>query len=44
MVEATSLRVDGDFTFGQGVRVVGDVSLEARSAQRVEAGTVLEDA
>jgi UTP--glucose-1-phosphate uridylyltransferase len=42
--EATSLRVDGDFTFGHGVRVVGEVSLQSRSAQRVEAGTVLEDA
>ena len=43
MVEATSLRVEGDFTFGQGVRVVGDVELESRSAQRVDAGTVLGD-
>jgi UTP--glucose-1-phosphate uridylyltransferase len=43
MKEATSLRVDGDFTFGQGVRVVGDVTLASRGAQRVEAGTVLTD-
>lgn len=43
MKEATSLRVDGDFTFGRGVRVVGEVSLEAASAQRVAPGTVLAD-
>ena len=39
--EATSLTVDGDWTFGHGVRVVGEVELEANSAQRVAAGTVL---
>jgi UTP--glucose-1-phosphate uridylyltransferase len=39
--KAASLRVDGDFTFGHGVQVVGDVALEARSAQRVAADTVL---
>ena len=40
--EATSLRVGGDWTFGHGVRVRGDVSLEAQpSAQRVEPGEVL---
>jgi UTP--glucose-1-phosphate uridylyltransferase len=43
MKEATALRVAGDFTFGRGVRVVGEVSLEADSAQRVEPGTVLAD-
>jgi UTP--glucose-1-phosphate uridylyltransferase len=43
MKEATSLQVDGDFTFGRGVRVVGDVCLEADSAQRVAPGTVLAD-
>jgi UTP--glucose-1-phosphate uridylyltransferase len=43
MKEATALRVEGDWTFGPGVRVVGEVSLEADSAQRVEAGTVLDD-
>ncbi|MGZ6746047.1 MAG: UTP--glucose-1-phosphate uridylyltransferase, partial [Nocardioides sp.] len=41
MRKATALRVDGDFTFGRGVQVVGDVALEAGSAQRVEADTVL---
>ena len=43
MKEATSFRVEGDFTFGPGVRVVGEVALESRSAQRVDAGTVLKD-
>jgi UTP--glucose-1-phosphate uridylyltransferase len=43
MKEAKSLVVDGDWTFGQGVRVVGKVALEASSAQRVAPGTVLED-
>ena len=41
--EATRLTVDGDWTFGRGVRVVGEVDLEATAAQRVEAGTVLSD-
>ncbi len=41
MKHATSLRVDGDFTFARGVQVVGEVSLEAASAQRVAADTVL---
>ena len=31
--------VDGDFTFGRGVTVVGDVELESASAQRVAPGT-----
>jgi UTP--glucose-1-phosphate uridylyltransferase len=39
--EADSLKIDGDFTFGRGVRVVGDVELESPSAQRVAPGTVL---
>jgi UTP--glucose-1-phosphate uridylyltransferase len=39
--QATSLRIEGDWTFGHGVQVVGDVELEAPSAQRVGAGTVL---
>jgi len=43
MKEATSFRIDGDFTFGPGVRVVGEVALESGSAQRVDAGTVLKD-
>ena len=36
--EATSLKVEGDFTFGPGVAVVGDVSLDSPSAQRIPAG------
>ncbi len=39
--EATSLTVEGDWTFGRGVRVVGEVELEATSAQRVDSDTVL---
>ncbi len=41
MKKATSLRVQGDWTFGPGVQVVGEVVLEASSAQRVPANTVL---
>jgi UTP--glucose-1-phosphate uridylyltransferase len=41
MKKATSLKVEGDWTFGPGVQVVGDVELDATSAQRVEPGTVL---
>ncbi len=41
--KATSLRVEGDWTFGHGVQVVGDVELSALSAQRVPADTVLTD-
>jgi UTP--glucose-1-phosphate uridylyltransferase len=40
--KATSLKVDGDFTFGRGVEVIGDVELEAQSAKRIAAGTVLD--
>jgi UTP--glucose-1-phosphate uridylyltransferase len=43
MKKASSLRVEGDWTFARGVQVVGDVALEARSAQRVAADTVLAD-
>ncbi len=39
--KATSLKVAGDWTFGRGVEVVGDVELSALSAQRVPADTVL---
>jgi UTP--glucose-1-phosphate uridylyltransferase len=39
---ASALRIDGDWTFGRGVRVVGEVALKDKaSAQRVEAGAVL---
>jgi UTP--glucose-1-phosphate uridylyltransferase len=43
MKKASSLRVEGDWTFAHGVQVVGDVALEAESAQRVDADTVLSD-
>ncbi|MBF4766648.1 UTP--glucose-1-phosphate uridylyltransferase [Nocardioides agariphilus] len=39
---ARSLKVEGDFTFGRGVEVVGDVELEADTAKRIAAGTVLD--
>ena len=38
-----SLRVEGDWTFGHGVQVIGDVELEATSAQRVGPGAVLSE-
>ncbi len=41
LVHATSLKVLGDWTFGSGVTVTGDVELEATSAQRVAPGTAL---
>lgn len=42
--EATSVRVQGDWTFEADVRVVGDVELSStKAAQRVRAGTVLGD-
>ena len=41
--KATSLTVHGDWTFGRGVQVLGDVDLDAPTAQRVAAGTVLSD-
>jgi UTP--glucose-1-phosphate uridylyltransferase len=41
--KATALKVAGDFTFGKGVQVIGDVELAASSAQRIEPGTVLAD-
>jgi UTP--glucose-1-phosphate uridylyltransferase len=43
MRKATALRVEGDWTFGKGVEVIGEVSLDASSAQRVDAGAVLSD-
>lgn len=39
--KATSLTVEGDWTFGPGIKVVGEVELSATSAQRVPASTVL---
>jgi UTP--glucose-1-phosphate uridylyltransferase len=42
--EASSFEVEGDWTFGSGVKVVGEVSLEQPTgAQRVAPGTVLSD-
>jgi UTP--glucose-1-phosphate uridylyltransferase len=41
MRKASSLKVAGDWTFGHGVQVVGDVELAAKSAQRVDDDTVL---
>jgi len=41
MRKATSLTVDGDFTFGAHVQVVGDVELSTSSAKRVPPDTVL---
>ncbi|GAB2772799.1 UTP--glucose-1-phosphate uridylyltransferase [Nocardioides salsibiostraticola] len=38
---AQSLKVLGDWTFGSGVKVTGEVDLDATSAQRVAADTVL---
>jgi len=43
MRKASSLRISGDWTFGQGVEIIGNVSLEAPRAQRVPAATVLND-
>ena len=39
--KATSLTVDGDWSFGHGVQVIGEVKLQANAAKRVEAETVL---
>ena len=39
--KATSLTIDGDWTFGRGVQVVGAVELAARGAQRVDEESVL---
>lgn len=38
--EATSLRIKGDWTFGAGVQIHGDVNLSEKCAQRVAAETV----
>jgi UTP--glucose-1-phosphate uridylyltransferase len=40
--KASSLKVDGDFTFGHGVKIVGDVELESDAAKRIPADTVLD--
>jgi len=41
MRKAQSLKVAGDWTFGHGVQVVGEVDLDATSAQRIPADAVL---
>jgi UTP--glucose-1-phosphate uridylyltransferase len=41
MQKATSLRIEGDWTFGPGVQIVGDVELDGSSAERVPANAVL---
>jgi UTP--glucose-1-phosphate uridylyltransferase len=41
MRKASSLTVDGDFTFGSHVEVVGDVTLSTEAAERIPADTVL---
>ena len=41
MAKASSLTIDGDWTFGHGVEIVGEVALDADTAQRVPAGEVL---
>ena len=39
--KATSLTVEGDVTFGHGVQVIGEVTLEGGAGKRVDAGAVL---
>ncbi|GAA3671584.1 UTP--glucose-1-phosphate uridylyltransferase [Nocardioides ginsengisoli] len=41
LAKAASLKVDGDWTFGHGVQVVGAVELASKGAQRVAPGEVL---
>ena len=41
MRRAQSLRIEGDWTFGAAVQIVGDVELDASSAQRIPAESVL---
>ncbi|WP_406030261.1 UTP--glucose-1-phosphate uridylyltransferase [Nocardioides sp. NBC_00163] len=41
--KAASLTVNGDWTFGKGVQVVGAVSLDGADAERVAPATVLSD-
>lgn len=44
LAAASSLKVTGDITFGEGVKVVGDVTIEAERPMRVPDGSVLEGA
>ncbi|MCD6640522.1 MAG: UTP--glucose-1-phosphate uridylyltransferase, partial [Nocardioides sp.] len=40
--DATSLEIAGDWTFGHGVTVRGDVALKSNSAKRISEGAVLD--
>ncbi len=42
LAKATALRVQGDWTFGAGVQVLGDVTLAADGIDQVAPGTVLD--
>ncbi|MGZ6734750.1 MAG: UTP--glucose-1-phosphate uridylyltransferase [Nocardioides sp.] len=42
LAKATALRVQGDWTFGAGVQVLGDVTLAADGTDQVAPGTVLD--
>ncbi|HWJ66518.1 MAG TPA: UTP--glucose-1-phosphate uridylyltransferase [Nocardioides sp.] len=44
LAKAASFKVEGDWTFGHGVQVVGDVELDGKGAQRVPPGEVLSGA
>ncbi|WP_420174243.1 UTP--glucose-1-phosphate uridylyltransferase [Luteococcus sp. OSA5] len=44
LVQATSLSVDGDVTFGSDVTVKGDVQVTSAAPARIDDGTVLEGA
>ncbi len=41
MQKARSLKIEGDWTFGPGVKIVGDVELDGSTAERVPANAVL---
>lgn len=41
MKKAASLRISGDWTFGHGVQIIGDVALRAGNAEHVPSDTVL---
>jgi UTP--glucose-1-phosphate uridylyltransferase len=43
MRKASSLRISGDWTFGNAVEIIGNVALAAPRAQRVPAASVLND-
>ncbi|WP_240044636.1 UTP--glucose-1-phosphate uridylyltransferase, partial [Nocardioides albidus] len=41
LAKATALKVEGDWTFGHGVQVVGSVELDGKGAHRVPEGEIL---